>query len=89
MSSSTTCSSSFAFSFKENPKSKVACEADTKDNMVMVAGEIATQANVDDDGVVRKVAVGIGFTSYVDYTSKVDSMGILNETVKSGYASTS
>ena len=33
---------------KENPKSKVACETDTKDNLVMVAGEITTQANVDE-----------------------------------------
>ncbi len=30
-----------------DPKSKVACETATKDNMVMVAGEITTQAKID------------------------------------------
>merc|ERR1712046_196172 len=31
----------------EDPKSKVACETATKDNMVMVAGEITTQARIE------------------------------------------
>merc|ERR1711982_199868 len=30
-----------------DPKSKVACETATKDNMVMVAGEITTQTKID------------------------------------------
>merc|ERR1719401_611549 len=34
---------------REDPHSKVACETATKDNMVMVAGEITTQAWVDYD----------------------------------------
>ena len=33
----------------QDPKSKVACETVTKDNMVMVAGEITTQAKIDYD----------------------------------------
>ena len=40
---------------KEDPKSKVACETATKDNMVMVAGEITTQAKIDYEKVVRGV----------------------------------
>merc|ERR1711948_239017 len=38
-----------------DPKSKVACETATKDNMVMVAGEITTQAKIDYEKVVRGV----------------------------------
>ena len=38
-----------------DPKSKVACETATKDNMVMVAGEITTQAKIDYEAVVRGV----------------------------------
>merc|ERR1712190_570078 len=39
-----------------DPKSKVACETATKDNMVMVAGEITTQTKIDYEKVVRGVA---------------------------------
>jgi len=42
-----------------DPKSKVACETATKDNMVMVAGEITTQTKIDYEKVVRGV-VGNG-----------------------------
>jgi len=64
---------------KTDPKCKVACETATKDNMVMVAGEITTQAKVDYEAVVRQVVEGIGFTSYVDDLSSVDSMGLSNK----------
>jgi len=40
---------------KEDPKSKVACETATKDNMVMVAGEITTQAKIDYEKVVLEL----------------------------------
>merc|ERR1712187_1069905 len=43
-----------------DPKSKVACETATKDNMVMVAGEITTQTKVDYEKVVRGVVAKIG-----------------------------
>ena len=65
---------------KEDPKSKVACETATKDNMVMVAGEITTQAKLDYEKVVRGVVAGIGFDSYVDDLSSVDSKGLSDKT---------
>jgi len=61
---------------KSDPKSKVACETATKDNMVMVAGEITTQAKIDYDKVVRGVVEKIGFDSYVDDLCSVDSKGL-------------
>merc|ERR1712070_1301716 len=63
-----------------DPKSKVACETATKDNMVMVAGEITTQAKIDYDKVVRGVVASIGFDSFVDDLSSVDSKGLSDKT---------
>merc|ERR1712193_234564 len=63
-----------------DPKSKVACETATKDNMVMVAGEITTQAKIDYDKVVRGVVAKIGFDSFVDDLSSVDSKGLSDKT---------
>ena len=63
-----------------DPDSKVACETATKDNMVMVAGEITTQAKIDYDQVVRGVVAKIGFDSYVDDLSSVDSKGLSDKT---------
>merc|ERR1711972_1022269 len=60
----------------QDPKSKVACETATKDNMVMLAGEITTQARIDYEQVVRGVVAKIGFDSYVDDLSSVDSKGL-------------
>jgi len=65
---------------KADPKSKVACETATKDNMVMVAGEITTQAKIDYDKVVRGVVAQIGFDSFVDDLSSVDSKGLSDKT---------
>merc|ERR1712184_164581 len=61
---------------KGDPKSKVACETASKDNMVMVAGEITTQAKMDYEKTVRGVVEKIGFDSYVDDLSSVDSKGL-------------
>merc|ERR1719415_174270 len=63
-----------------DPKSKVACETATKDNMVMVAGEITTQAKLDYEAVVRGVVAKIGFDSYVDDLASVDSKGLSDKT---------
>lgn len=63
-----------------DPKSKVACETATKDNMVMVAGEITTQAKLDYDKVVRGVVAQIGFDTYVDDLASVDSKGLSDKT---------
>merc|ERR1712037_893193 len=50
------------------------------DNMIMVAGEITTQAKIDYDKIVRGVAAKIGFDSYVDDLSSVDSKGLSDKT---------
>merc|ERR1711966_40169 len=63
-----------------DPKSKVACETATKDNMVMVAGEITTQAKLDYEAIVRKTVLGIGYDSFVDDMSSVDSKGLSDKT---------
>merc|ERR1711881_425352 len=65
---------------KDDPKSKVACETATKDNMVMVAGEITTQAKIDYDKVVRGVVEKIGFDSYIDDLASTESKGLSHKT---------
>jgi len=47
----------------QDPSSMVACETATKTNMVMVFGEITTQAQVDYEAIVRKTCREIGFIS--------------------------
>merc|ERR1712137_1387044 len=51
-----------------------------KDNMVMVAGEITTQAKLDYDKIVRGVVQKIGFDTYVDDLSSVNSKGLSYKT---------
>merc|ERR1711933_353802 len=50
------------------------------DNMVMVAGEITTQTKIDYEKTVRGVVAKIGFDSYVDDLSSVDSKGLSDKT---------
>merc|ERR1712072_836796 len=47
---------------------------------VMVAGEITTQTKIDYDKVVRGVVAKIGFDTYVDDLSSVDSKGLSDKT---------
>merc|ERR1711959_537960 len=61
---------------KADPKSKVACETCCKDNMVMVFGEITTQAPLDYDKIVRETVKGIGYDTYEDDLSSVVSKGL-------------
>merc|ERR1711967_124535 len=63
----------------EDPKCKVACESASKDNMVMVFGEITTSAKLDYDAIVRKAVEGIGYTSYEDALDSVNSKGLSNK----------
>merc|ERR1711906_95458 len=63
-----------------DPLSKVACETATKDNMVMVFGEISTAANLDYEKIVRDQVKEIGFSSFVDDLSSVASKGLTCET---------
>jgi len=63
-----------------DPMSKVACETATKDNMVMVFGEISTAANLDYEKIVRDQIREIGFTSFVDDLSSVTSKGLSCDT---------
>merc|ERR1712167_251014 len=65
---------------KEDPRSKVACESASKDNMVMVFGEITTKSKLDYDKVVRGVVKEIGFNSFEDDLSSVDSKGLSYKT---------
>merc|ERR1712057_152598 len=65
---------------KEDPRCKVACESASKDNMVMVFGEVTTQSKLDYDKVVRGVVKQIGFDSFEDDLSSVDSKGLSDKT---------
>merc|ERR1711988_468110 len=64
----------------EDPKCKVACESASKDNMVMVFGEITTSAKLNYDQIVRKAVKGIGYDSFEDALDSVDSKGLSDKT---------
>tara|TARA_B100001115_G_scaffold181093_1_gene174646 strand:+ start:700 stop:1857 length:1158 start_codon:yes stop_codon:yes gene_type:complete len=46
---------------KEDPESRVACETLVKNNLVVIAGEITSEASPDLESVVRKVINEIGY----------------------------
>jgi S-adenosylmethionine synthetase len=47
----------------QDSKSRVACETLTKTGMVMVAGEITTNATIEAEEIIRKVVLDIGYDS--------------------------
>ena len=47
----------------QDPKSRVACETLVKTGMVVIAGEVKSNANVDLESVVRKTVCDIGYNS--------------------------
>merc|ERR1712195_348721 len=59
---------------------KVACESASKDNMVMVFGEITTSAKLNYDQIVLKAVKGIGYDSFNEDLSSVDSKGLSDKT---------
>jgi S-adenosylmethionine synthetase len=66
----------------QDPYSKVGCESASKDNMVMVFGEITTKANLDYDTIVRECVARIGFDSFVDGDSPTESKGLDYKTME-------
>merc|ERR1711929_27490 len=64
----------------DDPRCKVACESASKDNMVMVFGEITTSSKLNYDAIVRKAVKGIGYDSYEDKLDSVDSKGLSDKT---------
>ena len=65
-----------------DPKCKVACETATKDNVVMVTGEINATAALDYEKLVRDAVATIGFDSCANDMSNVDSKDSSNKSCK-------
>lgn len=47
----------------QDPKSRVACETLVKTGMVIIAGEVKSNANIDLESIVRKTVCDIGYNS--------------------------
>lgn len=60
----------------QDPHSRVACETLVTTGLVVVAGEVTTNANVDIQEIVRKTIKKIGYTK-AEYMFEADSCGIL------------
>ena len=61
----------------QDPNSRVACEVLIKTGLVVVAGEIRSDAQVDVESVVRQVIADIGYTDF-DSGFDLDSCRIIN-----------
>ncbi|MCM2681516.1 methionine adenosyltransferase [Echinimonas agarilytica] len=62
---------------QQDPKARVACETYVKTGMVMVGGEITTEAWVDIEELARKTVREIGYT-HSDMGFDADSCAVLN-----------
>lgn len=62
---------------KDDPNSRVACETFVTTGLVLVGGEVTTNAYVDIPEVVRKTVKDIGYTS-ADYKFDAESCSVLN-----------
>lgn len=63
--------------FKEDPKSRVACETFVTTGLVVVGGEVTTNAYIDVEKVVRDTIKKIGYTK-AEYKFDSESCGVLN-----------
>ena len=63
--------------FKEDPNARVACETFVTTGLVIVGGEISTNAYVDIQEVVRKIVRKIGYTK-AEYKFDSESCSVLN-----------
>ena len=61
----------------QDPNSRVACEVLIKTGLVVVAGEIRSDAQVDVESVVRRVIAGIGYTDF-DSGFDLENCAIIN-----------
>ena len=68
---------------EQDPRSRVACEVLCKEDRVILAGEITSQADVDLDAVVRQAIREIGY-QYDDQPFRADTVNII--TLISGQA---
>ncbi len=63
--------------FTKDPEARVACETFVTTGLVVVGGEVTTNAYIDVQEVVRKTIRNIGYTK-AEYKFDADSCGILN-----------
>jgi len=63
--------------YAQDSKARVACETLVTTGLVVVAGEVTTNAYVDIQAVVRNTVKGIGYTKG-EYMFSSDSCGVLN-----------
>ena len=61
---------------EQDALSRVACEVAISNNLVVVIGEITTQAQIDYEGIVRDTIAGIGYTE-ADYGFDLEKCEVL------------
>ena len=63
--------------FSKDPKARVACETFVTTGLVVVGGEVTTEAYIDVEKIVRDTIKKIGYTK-ADYKFDSESCGVLN-----------